>query len=141
MVEGFENFGEGLGCGGENDVVEGVGVERLFGTDVDGPDVSLIGDVDDRIGDAMREGVRLPGACAGDDEQWSAGFPVVKTDAMFDGRALPVIQFSRCAAAIPEFPLINNDHRVWKAEPRSIVPRGTNQNLYPHAPDRLLTPS
>src|SRR6266566_3171383 len=42
-----DEFGEGFGGGAEDDFIEGVAVEGLFGAYVDGADVALVGDVDE----------------------------------------------------------------------------------------------
>ena len=54
--------GQDLGGGAEDDFVKGVGVERLFGADVDGADAALVGDVDEAGGG-------VDGAGGADDEE------------------------------------------------------------------------
>ena len=57
-----DELGQGFGGGAEDDFVEGVGVEGLFGADVDGADAALVGDVDEAGGG-------IDGAGGADDEE------------------------------------------------------------------------
>ncbi len=62
LVEGFADFREAVGSGGEDDFVEGFEVEGFFGAYVDGADAALVGDVDEA-------GSGIDGAGGADDEQ------------------------------------------------------------------------
>ena len=78
LNELFKERWKGLGGGAEDDLVEGVGVEGLFGADVEGADAALVGDVDEAGGG-------IDGAGGADDEEGSGAVEFAEMASMSSG--------------------------------------------------------